>query len=396
MTFHTIDEAIDTLRAGGMVIVCDREDRENEGDLVALGDRITTETVNFMATHARGLICAPITKAIAKRLRLPLMTDESTDPHETAFTISVDHASSTTGISAEERATTIQALANDYTSEFDMQRPGHIFPLIAKNNGVLERAGHTEATVDLARLAGAKEVGVICEIMNEDGTMARVPELLEFSQIHQIPIISIEKLIEYRQRQAAAIAETTETELETEYGTFQIYIFKTDDHKEHMALVKGSLTDAGPITTRIHSECLTGDLFHSKHCDCGEQLHQTLEAMQREEKAILLYLRQEGRGIGLFEKIKAYELQKGGLDTVEANEKLGFKADERDFSIAGNMLHQLGVNTISLITNNPEKVESIKSQGIHVHQVIHTKPTIYPANERYVMTKQEKLGHLIP
>ncbi|GAK05103.1 LOW QUALITY PROTEIN: 3,4-dihydroxy-2-butanone 4-phosphate synthase [Geomicrobium sp. JCM 19037] len=392
----TIDQAIVQLLAGGMVVVCDDEDRENEGDLVALADRISAEVLIFMTLHGRGLICAPISKEIAERLQLDLMVRNTSDPHETAFTVSVDHKSATTGISAAERANTLLQLTVPNTTPEQFQRPGHIFPLIAKDGGVFTRMGHTEATVDLAKLCGAREVGVICEIMNEDGSMSRYPELLDFAKQYDLPLITIEDLKEYRIRTENLIQAEAATMLPTEYGTFHITVFKTKlDDEEHVAIVKGNVSVPEAVYTRVHSECLTGDVFHSKRCDCGQQLEDALRTLREREAGVLLYLRQEGRGIGLFEKIKAYQLQSDGLDTVEANEALGFKDDEREFTVAAVMLGHLGVSKVSLATNNPEKVNGLQKSGIIVEEIIPFAPTVYEENERYMNAKKEKLGHLI-
>lgn len=392
--FHSIEDAVADLRAGKVVIVVDDEDRENEGDFVALSETITPETVNFMITHGKGLVCVTVTEQLAHSLHLPLMTNESTDPYETAFTISIDHRETTTGISAYERALTIKALTDEATTKDDFKRPGHVFPLIAKNGGVIERPGHTEAAVDLAKLSGAFPSGVICEIINEDGTMARVPELLQIAEQFHLKIITIADLIKYRKKHEQLIRREVKTNVQTAYGTFQMVGYSNViDDKEHLALVKGELQSES-VLARIHSECLTGDVFHSYRCDCGPQLDEALKRIAERGSGVLIYMRQEGRGIGLLNKLRAYELQEEGLDTVEANEALGFAADLREYEISAHILKDLGVHSVELMTNNPKKVLGLEENGIVVERRIPLERGIRKENERYIETKREKLNHL--
>ncbi|HLS66722.1 MAG TPA: bifunctional 3,4-dihydroxy-2-butanone-4-phosphate synthase/GTP cyclohydrolase II [Pseudogracilibacillus sp.] len=392
--FHSIEDAVADLRAGKVVIVVDDEDRENEGDFVALSETITPETVNFMITHGKGLVCVTVTEQLAHSLHLPLMTNESTDPYETAFTISIDHRETTTGISAYERALTIKALTDEATTKDDFKRPGHVFPLIAKNGGVIERPGHTEAAVDLAKLSGAFPSGVICEIINEDGTMARVPELLLIAEQFHLKIITIADLIKYRKKHEQLIRREVKTNVQTAYGTFQMVGYSNViDDKEHLALVKGELQSES-VLARIHSECLTGDVFHSYRCDCGPQLDEALKRIAERGSGVLIYMRQEGRGIGLLNKLRAYELQEEGLDTVEANEALGFAADLREYEISAHILKDLGVHSVELMTNNPKKVLGLEENGIVVERRIPLERGIRKENERYIKTKREKLNHL--
>lgn len=392
--FHSIEDAVADLRAGKVVIVVDDEDRENEGDFVALSETITPETVNFMITHGKGLVCVTVTEQLAHSLHLPLMTNESTDPYETAFTISIDHRETTTGISAYERALTIKALTDEATTKDDFKRPGHVFPLIAKNGGVIERPGHTEAAVDLAKLSGAFPSGVICEIINEDGTMARVPELLQIAEQFHLKIITIADLIKYRKKHEQLIRREVKTNVQTAYGTFQMVGYSNViDDKEHLALVKGELQSES-VLARIHSECLTGDVFHSYRCDCGPQLDEALKRIAERGSGVLIYMRQEGRGIGLLNKLRAYELQEEGLDTVEANEALGFAADLREYEISAHILKDLGVHSVELMTNNPKKVLGLEENGIVVERRIPLERGIRKENERYIKTKREKLNHL--
>lgn len=394
--FHTIEEAIYELMQGKAVIVVDDEDRENEGDFVALSDRITPETINFMITHGRGLVCTPITEKRASELELVPMVDHNTDPHGTAFTVSVDHKSASTGISAKERADTILSLVNNKTRPLDLKRPGHVFPLIAKEGGVLRRAGHTEAAVDLARLSGAEPSGVICEIIKEDGEMARVPELLEIAEKHEIKMITIKDLIKYRHKKDKLIVRETEVKLPTEFGEFTAYGYTSIiDQKESIALVKGNILPDEPVLVRVHSECLTGDVFGSHRCDCGPQLHAALQQIEQEGSGILLYMRQEGRGIGLINKLKAYELQEQGYDTVEANEKLGFAPDLRDYGIGAQILKDLGVKKMNLLTNNPRKITGLKGYDLEVIDRVPIQLPLNKDNERYMRTKQGKMGHML-
>ncbi|WP_120193575.1 bifunctional 3,4-dihydroxy-2-butanone-4-phosphate synthase/GTP cyclohydrolase II [Sinobaca qinghaiensis] len=394
--FHTIEEAIYELMQGKAVIVVDDEDRENEGDFVALSDRITPDTINFMITHGRGLVCTPITEKRASELELVPMVDHNTDPHGTAFTVSVDHKSASTGISAKERADTILSLVNNKTRPLDLKRPGHVFPLIAKEGGVLRRAGHTEAAVDLARLSGAEPSGVICEIIKEDGEMARVPELLEIAEKHEIKMITIKDLIKYRHKKDKLIVRETEVKLPTEFGEFTAYGYTSIiDQKESIALVKGNILPDEPVLVRVHSECLTGDVFGSHRCDCGPQLHAALHQIEQEGSGILLYMRQEGRGIGLINKLKAYELQEQGYDTVEANEKLGFAPDLRDYGIGAQILKDLGVKKMNLLTNNPRKITGLKGYDLEVIDRVPIQLPLNKDNERYMRTKQGKMGHML-
>jgi 3,4-dihydroxy 2-butanone 4-phosphate synthase / GTP cyclohydrolase II len=395
----TIEEAIEEIRNGKVIIVVDDENRENEGDFIAAAEMVTPEIVNFMATHGRGLICAPLPEEYCDRLDLDLMVGKNTALHETPFTVSVDlnGFGCTTGISAHDRAKTINALVDDNIKAGDLGRPGHIFPLKAKSRGVLRRAGHTEAAVDLARMAGLKPGGTLVEIMNEDGSMARLPELIKIAHKFDLKIISIEALIKYRLQQDSLIERGVEINLPTDFGNFQLIPFRqVSNGSEHVALIKGEISSDDPILVRVHSSCATGDIFGSKKCDCGEQLHQAMRLIDEDGRGVIVYMNQEGRGIGLFNKIKAYKLQEEGMDTVEANLHLGFKEDERDYGVGAQILRELGLGKIRLLTNNPVKRAGLEGYGI---EIVDNVPLIIEPNthnEFYLNTKKIKMGHYLP
>jgi 3,4-dihydroxy 2-butanone 4-phosphate synthase/GTP cyclohydrolase II len=397
--FDSVADAIEDIRLGRMIIVADDEDRENEGDLVMAASLITPDHVNFMAQHGRGLICVTLTPDRADKLDLPLMTERNTDPQGTAFTVSVDAHTRfgvTTGISAQDRAKTIEVLADPATAPGDLRRPGHIFPLRAKPGGVLRRVGQTEASVDLAELAGLPPVGVICEILDEDGTMARRPQLEAFAEEHGLKFITVAQLVAYRLRRTRLIERIAETHMPTELGDFRVIGYRSVlDGREHVALVKGELEGRSDVLVRMHSECLTGDVFGSLRCDCGEQLEAAMRRIEEEGVGAIVYLRQEGRGIGLGNKLKAYTLQESGLDTVEANEALGFKPDLRDYGIGAQILLDLGLRTIRLLTNNPKKIVGLDGYDIEItgREALRVEPGEH--NERYLETKRSKLGHLL-
>jgi len=396
MRFNTIDQAIQDIREGKMVIVVDDEDRENEGDLVMAAQKVTPESINFMAKYARGLICVPMTARKVEELELPQMVEQNSDIHGTAFTVSVDAACVTTGISAHERARTINVLTDSSTTPGQLRRPGHVFPLKAREGGVLKRAGHTEAAVDLARIAGLQSIGVICEIMKDDGTMARLPELFEFSREHHLSIITIEDLIEYRMQVDKMIKRVAVTRMPTIHGNFTAYAYQNIiNGKHHVALVKGDVSTGEPVLARVHSECLTGDAFGSLRCDCAEQLARALEMVEEEGRGVVLYMRQEGRGIGLLNKLRAYELQDKGYDTVEANIQLGFPADLRDYGIGAQILRDLGIKKMRLMTNNPRKVTGISGYGLEVVERVPLEIPANKVNRKYLETKKAKLGHYL-